>query len=251
MDRKIVDPTVIPNRPVIQEGTIGTRDIITKDAPAQVFLQPIAPPSILGLFGFAVATMMVSTNMLGWYGSSWSGVFIAPFAAFFGGLAQFMAGLWSFRARDGLAVAMHGMWGSFWMAYGLLFGLLSFGAIAIPANGLFQEMGIWFVGLAWVTWIGAWAATRVNFSLLVVLILLAGGSTAAAIANFSGSLAAVKVAGWMFLISAVAAWYTASALMLESVFGLSILPLGKTHKLEHAPQIAAGIGEPGVTHGQV
>ncbi len=230
---------------------MADREIIRESAPAQVFLQPIAAPSILGLFGFAVSTMMVSTNMLGWYGNSLSPVFLFPFAAFFGGLAQFMAGLWAFRARDGLAVAMHGMWGSFWMAYGLLFGLVSFGVIAVPVNAPFPELGIWFVGLAWVTWIGAYAARGSSFSLAVVLLLLAGGSTAAAITNFTGSPAGVKVAGWLFLLSAVAAWYTASALMLESVYGRAILPVGKTDLAEHAPRVSVGLGEPGVTHGQV
>ncbi len=230
---------------------VQERETIIKEAPAQVFLQPIAPPSILGLFGFAVATMMAATNMLGWYGNSLSPVFLFPFAAFFGGLAQFMAALWAFRARDGLAVAMHGMWGSFWMAYGLLFGMVSFGVIAVPVNAPFPELGIWFVGLAWVTWVGAYAARGANFSLAVVLLLLAGGSTAAAIANFNGSHAAVLVAGWLFLLSAIAAWYTASALMLESVYGRAVLPVGKTDFAEHAPRVAIGVGEPGVTHGQV
>lgn len=230
---------------------VQERETIIREAPAQVFLQPIAPPSILGLFGFAVATMMVSTNMLGWYGSPASAFYLFPFAALFGGLAQFMAGIWSFKARDGLAVAMHGIWGSFWMAYGLLYLLAGFGMMTLPPTGLFPEMGMWFVGLAWVTWVGAYAARGANFSLAVVLLLLAGGSTAAAIANFTTSLAAVKVAGWLFLISSIIAWYTASALMMESVFGREVLPVGKTKYAEEAPKVAIGIGEPGVTHGQV
>jgi len=31
-----------------------------------------------------------------------------------------MAGMWAYRARDAVATAMHGMWGSFWIAYGIL-----------------------------------------------------------------------------------------------------------------------------------
>src|SRR5262249_59944515 len=33
--------------------------------PARIFLQPIAAPSILGLFGFMAATLMVGANMAG------------------------------------------------------------------------------------------------------------------------------------------------------------------------------------------
>jgi hypothetical protein len=36
----------------------------------------------------------------------------APFAAMFGGLAQFAAGMWAYRARDAIATPAHGTWGS-------------------------------------------------------------------------------------------------------------------------------------------
>src|SRR4029079_12990771 len=84
--------------------------------PARIFLQPIAAPSVLGLFGFAGATFMVATNLAGWYGDPHTtGTFLFPFAAVLGGIAQFAAGMFSFRARDVLATAMHGTWGSFWI----------------------------------------------------------------------------------------------------------------------------------------
>ena len=54
---------------------------------------------------------MVAANLAGWYGTPLSGVYLLPFAAMFGGIAQFAAGLWAYKARDALATAMHGMWG--------------------------------------------------------------------------------------------------------------------------------------------
>src|SRR3954464_4178977 len=86
----------------------------------RVVLQPIAAPSILGLFGFAGATFVVAAHMAGIYGTAGTTDYIFPCAAFFGGLAQFLAGMWAYRALDGVATAMHGMWGSFWMAFGLV-----------------------------------------------------------------------------------------------------------------------------------
>ncbi len=58
---------------------------IRTEKDAQVFLQPIAAPSILGLYGFAGATFMVSAWMAGWYGDVNTPVYLAPFAALFGG----------------------------------------------------------------------------------------------------------------------------------------------------------------------
>ena len=61
---------------------------------ARAFLQPIAAPSILGLFGFAATTFMVSAHVVGWYGTSPDTlVVIAPFAAAFGGIGQIIAAL--------------------------------------------------------------------------------------------------------------------------------------------------------------
>src|SRR3954453_12444417 len=86
----------------------------------RVFLQPIAAASALGLAGFSVATLMVSLIQAGWLGH-WSDMgVVGLFAMTFGGIAQFAAGLWSFKARDIVATVAHGMWGSFWLAFGLL-----------------------------------------------------------------------------------------------------------------------------------
>ena len=112
---------------------------------------------ILGLFGFAGATFIVAARLAGWYGSTNSGAFLFPLAAMFGGLAQFMAGMWAFRARDGIATAMHGMWGSFWLGHGILNLLAAAAALALP-TGKFPELGFWFLALAAITLAGAIAA---------------------------------------------------------------------------------------------
>src|SRR5574338_463800 len=101
-------------------------------AAPRVFLQPIAAPSILGLAGFAGATFIVASNLAGWWGTSTSGEVLAPFAAMFGGLAQFLAGMWAYKARDGIATLAHGTWGAFWLAYGILNILTATGALTAP-----------------------------------------------------------------------------------------------------------------------
>jgi len=71
----------------------GMRALEVESQPhAGIWLQPVAAPSVLGLYGFAGATFMVATHMAHWFGSSQTSMVLWPFAAFFGGLAQFMGG---------------------------------------------------------------------------------------------------------------------------------------------------------------
>lgn len=216
---------------------------------AHVSLQPIAAPSILGLFGFAGATFMVAANLAGWYGGAQSPHYLFPFAAMFGGLAQFLAGMWAVKARDGLASAMHGTWGAFWLAYGILQLLFTLRVLPEP-TGVFPELAFWFVILAAVTWAGVAASLATNAGLVSVLTILAAGSTVMAIATFMGSVTLREISGYVFMASAVVAWYTATALMLEETFDRSILPLGKSAHAQQRARVEIGLGEPGVVHGQ-
>lgn len=218
-------------------------------SPAQIFLQPISAPSILGLYGFAGATFMVAAHMAHWYGSAQTDLYLAPMAAIFGGVAQFAAGMWSFKARDGVATAMHGTWGSFWIAYGLLQLAFLNGSLAQP-TGRFAAMGYWFIVLAAITWMGTVGAAAESKVIATVLGFLAAGSTAAAVAELLGSDGGMVIAGYCFIISAILAWYAASALMLEGAYKRPILKLGKTMNARQAPTLMPGRGEPGVIRGQ-
>ena len=224
-------------------------EIVTTGASPQILLQPIAAPSILGLYGFAGATFIVAAHMAGWFGGAHADLYLFPFAALFGGLAQFLAGMWSYHARDGLATAMHGMWGSFWMAYGVLNLLFATHILAEPA-GAFVAFGFWFIPLAAITFAGTWAAAAESRALSSVLAFLAFGSTLAAIGFIGGFGDLVMAAGWLFIFSSICAYYTATALMLRGTTGRIVLPLGRTEKARLTPAVAPGIGEPGVIHGQ-
>lgn len=224
----------------------------------RVMLQPIAPPSVLGLFGFAAATFMVALHLTGVYGGSGTNGVLWPFAAVFGGVAQFMAGMWSYRARDALATAMHGMWGSFWIAFGILNVLIQAGWLPDHAAGTVHDVpfGMWFFVLAAITASGAFASAVESAGLFIVLGLLAAGSALLGVGLSTASVNVVKVSGWVLVASAVAAWYEATAMMLLSTAGRVVLPLLKLKTEANKPggkpvrAIELSWGEPGVKHGQ-
>jgi uncharacterized protein len=223
----------------------------------RVFLQPIAAPSILGLFGFAGATFIVASNLAGWWGTPESGLALAPFAAMFGGLAQFLAGMWAYRARDAVATAMHGTWGAFWLAYGILNILVAAGALAAPRPWYHNpEVGFWFFALAAVTASGALASLAESLGLFAVLSTLAAGSGILAGAFIYGSHGWTEVAGWVLVVSAGCAWYVATAMMLAAAAGRVVLPLGKFSRAANRPggrvtrPIELEWAEPGIRMGQ-
>jgi succinate-acetate transporter protein len=222
----------------------------------RVFLQPIAAPSILGLFGFAGATFMVAANLAGWYGGPDSGRFLFPFAATFGGLAQFLAGMWAYRARDGLATAMHGMWGAFWIAYGIVQLLVVAGDLTLPASGPFVPLGYWFLVLAVITGFGTLAALAENLGITSVLATLTVGAALLAVHYLAGGTGWQHAGGWVLIASSFLAAYTAGAMMIAGAWGRTVLPLGEYRKAANVPggrpmdMLEYEYGEPGVKHGQ-
>jgi uncharacterized protein len=222
----------------------------------RVVLAPIAAPSIVGLFGFAAATFMVSTNLAGWYGSTaQSPIYLFPFAALFGGVAQFAAGMWAYRARDAVATLVHSMWGSFWVAYGLLYLLVAVGSITLP-SGRFPELAFWFFPLAAITASAAIASTAHNLAVTATLVVLAAGAACLAVGYLLGSTAWLHTGGWVLFASAICAFYTGSAMMWKASLGRVILPLGEPNAEANLPGhgltqlIEFRGGEPGVRQGQ-
>lgn len=223
-----------------------------------IALQPVAAPSILGLFGFAVSTFMVAANLAGWFGNeTTTPLVLFPFAFAFGGIAQLLAAMWSYRARDALATAVHGAWGSFWIGYGIYMLLVGLGVAPGTADSTDAKVafGYWFIGLAAVTWTGFVAALAQNLATSAVLLTLAAGSTLLAIGMTAGIAWLVTIGAIVLVASAVIAWYTASAMVLEAGTGRAVLPMGKRTASQAAGASARGpiqypAGQPGVKIGQ-
>jgi len=219
-----------------------------QNIPAQIHLEPVAAPSILGLYGYAAATFIVSAHLAGWYGNSRTALVLFPFAAMLGGLAQFTAGMWAYKARDGVATAMHGIWGALFLAYGMVAVMMARGTIV--AADLAPAVGFWFCALTLITAAGAYAAMSENSVLAIVWAIVAIGSACASIAGWSASGGWMALAAWVFILSSIVAWYAGSALMLEGAFGRAVWPLGMRQDAMTRSRVEFGMGEPGVIRGQ-
>jgi succinate-acetate transporter protein len=224
---------------------------------ARVFLQPIAAPSILGLYGFSAATFIVTAYLVGWYGKATSPLLIFPFAAATGGVAQGAAALWAYKARDGLATAVHGIWAAFWLGYGFLNFMIALKLIPAPApHAAVPELGYWFYALAAITLAGMIASLGESLAITSVLAPLWVGVALLGVFYTVGGTGWEKAGGYVTMASAFTAFYAATAMMLSSAFGRTTLPLGKYRKEANVPggrhtyPIQFELGEPGVKQGQ-
>jgi hypothetical protein len=167
--------------------------------------------------------------------------------------------MWAYRVRDVIATAMHGMWGSFWIAFGIFNVLVMAGWLPDVAPGSKSDpaFAMWFWTLAAITAAGALAAAaEKNGAVFATLAVLAAGAFLFAIGLSAGSTGWVKVAGWVLVASAILAYYAATAMMLLAGAGKVVLPLGKASKDANTPgarpvkPIQLEWAEPGVKKGQ-
>jgi succinate-acetate transporter protein len=226
-------------------------------ARTRIFLQPIAAPSIMGLGGFMIATLMVGAWQAGWYGNSSTPLILWPFALFAGGVLQSIAAVASFRARDGAAVAVHTAWGSFWMGWGILQLLTALHVMPAVALGTANPtFAFWFIALTLITIWVTLASVAQSILLTITAGTLSAGAALTAAGFWAGNLGTTRAGGWLFVVSAMAAWLVVGALVMENSFGRTIIPLGKWSKAGNIPGKQATVpieypeGMPGSRVGQ-
>jgi len=226
-------------------------------ARSRIVLTPMAAPSIMGMFGFTLALLMVGCWQAGWYGTASTPQSLWPFTLAAGGLLQIIAAAMALRARDSVAVAVHTAAGSFWLGWSVL-QLLSATHVLPPAvpGSANPSMGIWFVALAAVILWPALGALSDSVFMSATLVTYVIGLAITAAGWFGGNLTELHVAGWFFVVAGALGWYTAGAILLQEGFTRTVLPVGKWSKAANVPgrrpttPISFGNGMPGVRVGQ-
>jgi hypothetical protein len=98
----------------------------------------------------------------------------------------------------------------------------------------------WFGALTLVTFWCAIGALAQNLLVFVTLAALTAASVVTAAGFWAGRLGTVNADGWLFAVSAAAAWLADGAMVLEHPLGRSITPVGKWSKTANVP----GSGSP-------
>jgi uncharacterized protein len=198
-------------------------------APAQP-APAIADPAPLGLAAFALTTFLLSAKNAGWtHGTdAWLG-----YAFAYGGLAQLLAGMWEFRNRNVFGATAFSTYGAFWLGLALYVQLVvpqaATEATAMKADpeALIQNDLGWIL-LAFAifnTYMLLWS-TQVNRAVFGVFLTLEITEIILFIGNLSHSAGTVKFGGWLGVLTALVAWYTSAAGVVNGMPGKASLPVG-------------------------
>ena len=190
---------------------------------------PAADPAALGLAGFALTTFLLSGHNASFIPDLiWVG-----FALFYGGLAQFCAGMWEFRNRNVFGATAFSTYGGFWMGIGVFVVLAeTTGFLKGYAAGDITNALAWFI-LAFAIFntymlIGS---MRVNMAVFAVFLTLEITEILLAIGNFNlshgGTQWWLHAGGWAGIVTAAVAWYTSAAVVWNNQAGRTVLPVGK------------------------
>lgn len=186
----------------------------------------IANPGPLGLSGFALTTFVLSLINAGVIGGNNVAV-VLGLAVFYGGIAQFAAGMWEFRTGNTFGATAFVSYGAFW---------LSLAAIYIPGLGnpklAADHQGVGYYLLGWTIFTGIMmlGSFRVNGALILVFVALFITFLLLALGELTGSASMTQIGGYLGIVTAILAWYAALAGILSGVSGgkwnLPVFPMG-------------------------
>lgn len=198
----------------------------------------VADPAPLGLAGFALTTFAISIHNTGWAPDLvWFGL-----ALFYGGVAQFAAGMWEFKRGNVFGATAFGSFGAFWLALATMIWLVL--GKQIPLGVAHTDVGWFMFAFAIFCSYMLVASARVNLAVFGVFLTLDLTLILLFIGNLANATGVVTIAGYLGIITALVAWYTSFAGVLAGT-GHPVLPVGNPlwGSATAAPEPAA---EPGL-----
>lgn len=204
---------------------------LSSDRPVQlVESTPAADPAPLGLAGFALTTFLLSGTNASWIPDL---IWVAP-AIFYGGLAQFCAGMWEFRNRNVFGATAFSTYGGFWMGLGLyviLAHTTSFLTALTGKNDVNNSLAWFLFAFAVFNTYMLIGSMRVNAAVFGVFLTLEITEILLVIGFFNlshgGTPWLLHAGGWAGIVTAGVAWYTSAAGVWNGVAGRVVLPVGR------------------------
>jgi succinate-acetate transporter protein len=162
-------------------------------------------PAAVGLGAFGATTILLQFYNLGLMGTG----AVIWLAFFFGGLAQFIAGLQEFRTGNSFGSAAFVTYGAFWIALGGIFLSMQLGLLGITGTDVGWFLVV-FTGLTAIYFVGSLKQNMawVFLTLLIGFVLLDIGHLVPGAAIFN------KIAAVELIACALIAWYLMAHVIL-------------------------------------
>ena len=192
-----------------------------------------ADPGPLGLAAFAGTTFMLSLVNAGLVGDKTlvgGGLLpmIAGLALAYGGLAQFVAGLWEFRTGNTFGAVAFCSYGAFWISF---FLIVQLGVAASKPSEIFSGLGLYlwmwgiFTAYMFVASLRTTGAVAIVFLLLAITFFILGIGNSSLAGTTSVTNGTIKLGGWFGIVTAIAAWYASFAAVVNSTYGRVVAPV--------------------------
>src|SRR5436189_1898143 len=211
-----MESAAVPSR----DPTAGTDSTRVAAAMERVGWVP-ADPAPLGLAGFAMTTFVLSmfnANLVNPSGEPV--VFGLAFA--YGGIAQLLAGMWEFRTGNTFGALAFSSFGAFWLSL-FVFDVFFLGSV--PAADVGHAAGLYLWAWAIFTTYMFVASLRTTAAIAIVFFLLAATFILLAIGASGAHETVTHWGGYIGLATAAAAWYASFAVVTNSTFGRTVLPV--------------------------
>ncbi|MBO0837101.1 MAG: acetate uptake transporter, partial [Actinobacteria bacterium] len=153
-----------------------------------------------------------------------------------GGLAQLLAGMWEFRNRNVFGATAFSTYGAFWIGIALWLHFIA--PTASHPIQLNRDLGWILLAFAIFNAYMLFWSTQLNMAVFMVFLTLQLTEIFLFIGNFATSTAAlppftnynnpwIMVGGYIGVITALVAWYTSAAGVINGIKGRQVLPVGK------------------------
>jgi succinate-acetate transporter protein len=182
-----------------------------------------ADPAPLGLAGFAMTTIVLSFANANIIKETGAITLVLGLAAFYGGIAQFAAGLFEFRRGNTFGATAFGSYGAFWLSYWWIVTHLT-----AASGDVHQGLGLFLIAWAIFTGYMTIAALRTSGAVLAVFVSLTITFLFLGLGQFQNGLpgpdSLTKVGGWLGIVTGVLAWYASAATVINATHRRDLLP---------------------------
>jgi succinate-acetate transporter protein len=183
----------------------------------------IANPASLGLAAFALPLFIWGAINADFFDRTTAVMFLIPLGLVYGGLTQYIAGMWAFRKHEPFLATLFSAFGAFWVSYAVLLWMerARFFDLGADRNDL---LGLFFTGWAIFSVYMLVAATRLNRALALMLLALTATFVVVAIGFYADASGWTTLGGWLAMVAGVLCWYASAADVVNSAFGRILLP---------------------------